>query len=133
MFQERTQRAFRSMASRSTVGITEGAEMCIPAPVVWVVGKPMKMRPPGFLLGRTEAKTSAILEAWPDEDPSEAKVSSYDEVKMDIFVVFGGGFLVALSSSAANEEETRVLNCADVTRRKMTEVDVAVRSSAIAS
>jgi hypothetical protein len=133
MFQERTQRAFKSMASRSTVGMTEGAEMCMPAPVVCVVGNPMKMRPPGFLLGRTEANTSAILEAWFDEASAEATVSSYDEVKMDILVVFGGGFFVARSSSVAKDDETRVVIWAEVTRRKMTDVDIAVRSSDIAS
>ena len=56
MFHVRTQRAFKSMLSLSTVGITEGAEMCAERPVVWWVGNPMKILP--FFVGSTVAKTS---------------------------------------------------------------------------
>ena len=83
--------------------------MCMPAPVVCVVGKPINTRPPGFLLGNTDANTSAAFVAFaPPDVLSDASVSSYDEVRIDILVVFGGGFLVALSSSAAKLAETLV-------------------------
>jgi hypothetical protein len=103
----------------------------MPAPVVWVVGNPMKIRPP-FLLGRTEAKTSVAADNAPDPcEISDACASSYEDVRMDSFVTFGGGFLVALSNSDAKFPVTNVLMAAVVTLRKILDFDSAVISSEI--
>src|SRR4030081_1675774 len=87
----------------------------------------MKMRPPGCLPGRTEEKISTPLATG--FSFADAAVSSYDEVRMASLVVFGGGFLVARSSSEANEEEIYVLTRAVVTRKKTFAVVTAVKSS----
>jgi hypothetical protein len=76
-------------------------------PVVWEVGKPMKIRP--CLCGITEEnKVSALSLVMPETLERDADVSSCDEVRIAIWVFFGGGFLVARSSSVAKELETCV-------------------------
>ncbi len=106
----------------------------MPPPVVCVVGNPINTLPPGFLLGKTEANTSAALPAGADSvEDSDARVSSYDDVNIAILVVLGGGFLVARSSSVAKPAATLVRTTADVARRKMLELVTVVMSSAIAS
>jgi hypothetical protein len=60
IFHVRTHRAFKSIDSLSTVGMTDGADRCTPNPVVWCVGNPINTRPP-FFPGSTVAKTSTLL------------------------------------------------------------------------
>lgn len=68
----------------------------------------MKMRPPGFFPGKTEANTSTASATI--SFAVDTADSSYEEVRIATFVVFGGGFFVARSSSAAKLVLTLLVN-----------------------
>lgn len=118
------------MLSLSTVGITDGAEICALKPVVWWVGKPIKIRPDfvGMMLAKISTEARFL-----GPDPFTLASGICGDVRIASFVILGGGFFVALSSSSLNDRLVNVSIIAVLTFRKTTVDERDVRSPPLVS